>query len=49
MKHNLMYIDNILVIVLFIKGLYNKDIRHRVVVAKNVNTLLDAFKVAHWN
>ena len=29
---------------LFIKILYNEDIRQRVTGAKNVNTLLDAFK-----
>ena len=42
-------IDNKLVIVLLIKNLYNNDIRHRVTGAKNVNTLLDAFKTAQWN
>ena len=36
-------IDNKLIIILFIKNLYNKDIRQRVGDAKNVNTLLDAF------
>ena len=41
-------IDNKLVIVLFIKNFYNKDIRCRVAGAKNVNTILDAFKMAHW-
>ena len=44
-----MKIDNKLVIVLFIKNLYNKDIRHRVAGVKNVNPLLDAFKMAQWN
>ena len=38
-------IDNKLMIVLFIKNFYNKDIMHRVTDAKNVNTLLDAFKM----
>ena len=42
-------IDNKLVIVLFIKNLYNKDIRHRVAGAKNVYTLLDGFKTAQWS
>ena len=46
MKHDLTNIDNKLVIVLFITNLYNKDISHRVAGAKNVNTLLDAFKMA---
>ena len=49
MKHDPMNIDNKLVIVLFIKNLYNKDIRCRVADAKNVNTLLDVFKMAQWN
>ena len=49
MKHDPTNIDNKLVIVLFIKNLYNKDIRHRVASAKNVNTLLYAFKKAQWN
>ena len=46
MKYHPTSIDNKLVIVLFIKNLYNKDISHRVAGAKNVNTLLDAFKTA---
>ena len=36
-------------IILFIKNLYNTDIRRRVAGAKNVNTLLDAFKMAQCN
>ena len=49
MKHDHANIDDKLVIILFTKNLYNKDIRHRVVGAKNVNMLLDAFKMAQWN
>ena len=49
MKHDPTNIDNKPVIVLFIKNLYNKDIKHRVAGVKNVNTLLDAFKRAQWN
>ena len=49
MKHDPANIDNKLVIVLFIKDLYNKDIWHGVAVAKHVNTLLDAFNTAQWN
>ena len=45
MKHDAANIDNKLVIVLFLKNLYNQDIRHRVAGAKNVNTLLDDFKM----
>ena len=37
---------NKLMIVLFIKNLYNNDIRGRVTGAKNVNILLDTFKTA---
>ena len=49
MKHDPRNIDNKLVIVLFIKNIYNKDIRHRVAGTKNGNTLLDASKMAQWN
>ena len=49
MKCDPVNINNKLVIVLFIKNLYNKDIRCRIAGAKNVNTLLDAFKMAQWN
>ena len=49
MKHDPANIDNKIVIFLFIKNLYNKDIRHRVTGAKNVDMLLDAFKKAQWN
>ena len=44
-----MSIDNKLVIMLFIKNIYNKDIRWRVAGVKNINTLLDVFKMAQWN
>ena len=49
MKHNPTTIDNKLVIILFIKNLYNKDIRKRVAGTTNVNTLLDTFKTVQWN
>ena len=49
MKCNLMNIDYKLVTVLLIKNQYNKDIRCRVAGAKNVNTLLDTFKMAQCN
>ena len=49
MNCKLINIDNKLVIVLVIKNLYNKYKRHRVAGAKNVNALLDAFKVVPWN
>ena len=42
-------IDIKLVIVLFLKNLYNKDISWRVAGDKTINTLLDAFKTAQWN
>ena len=42
-------INNKLVIVLFVKNIYNKEIHRRVVGAKNFNTLLDAFKSAQMN
>ena len=37
-------INNKHVIVLFIENMYNEEIHRRVAGAKNVNTLLDAFK-----
>ena len=40
---------NKLVILLFVKNLYNKEICRRVAGAKNINTLLDAFKSAQMN
>ena len=46
MKHDPTTIDNKLVMLLFIKILYNKHIRQRVAGAKNVNTVLDMFKTA---
>ena len=49
MKHHPTTIDNKLMIILFIKNLYNKDIRQRVAGAKNVNTFLEAFNMAQWN
>ena len=49
MEYDLMNIDNKLVIILFIKNHYNKDIRQRVAGAKTVNTLLDTFKMAPWD
>ena len=42
-------INNKLVIVLFVKNMYNKEICRRVTGAKNINTLLDAFKSAQMN
>ena len=49
MHGDLMTIGNKFLIILFIKNLYNKDIIQRVAGAKNVNTLLNAFKMAQWN
>ena len=49
MKHDQTTTDNKLMIIHFIKNFYNKDIRQRVAGAKNVNTLLDAFKMAQRN
>ena len=49
MKCDAMTIDNMLVIMLFLMNLYNKDIRQRVTGAKNINTLLDAFTMVQWN
>ena len=34
--------------ILFIKNLYNNDKRQRVAGVKNIDTLLDAFKMAQW-
>ena len=42
-------INNKLVIILFIKNMYNKEICRRVAGAKNINTLLDAFKSVQLN
>ena len=42
-------INNKLVIVLFVKNMYSKEIHRRVAGAKNINTLLDAFKSAQMN
>ena len=42
--HNLV---TILIILLFIKNVYNKDIRQYVAGAKAINILADAFKLAH--
>ena len=42
-------INNKLVIVLFVKNMYNKEIHRRVASAKNINTLLDTFKSAQMN
>ena len=41
--------NNKLVIVLFVKNMYNKEICIRLAGAKNINTLLDAFKSAQMN
>ena len=49
MKMDPSTINNKLVIVLFIKNMYNKEIHGRVAGAKNINTLLDAFKSAQMN
>ena len=49
MKMDLSTINNKLVIVLFIKNMYNKEFCRRVAGAKNINTLLDAFKSAQMN
>ena len=42
-------INNKLVIRFFVKNMYNKEILRRVAGAKNINTLLDAFKSARMN
>ena len=49
MKMDPSTINNKLVIVLFIKNMYSKEICRRVAGAKNINTLLDAFKSAQMN
>ena len=49
MKMDPSMINNKLVIVLFLKNMYNKEIHRRVAGAKNINTLLDAFKSAQMN
>ena len=49
MKMDPSTINNKLVIVLFVKNMYNKEIHRRVAGAKNINTLLDAFKSAQMN
>ena len=49
MKMDPTTIDNKLMITLFIKNLYNRDIRQSVAGAKNVNTFLDPFRMAQWN
>ena len=49
MKMDPSTINTKLVIVLFVKNMYNKEICRRVVGAKNINTLLDAFKSAQMN
>ena len=40
-------ITNGVIIFLFVKNLYDKDIWRRVAGAKTLNTLVDAFKLAH--
>ena len=42
-------IHNKIVLVLFVKNMYNKELHRRVTGAKNINTLLDAFKSAQMN
>ena len=42
-------ITNRVIISLFIKNIYNKDIRRRVARAKAIITLTDAFRLAHHN
>ena len=49
MKMDPSTINNKLVIVLFVKNKYNKEIHRRVTGAKNINTLLDTFKSAQMN
>ena len=49
MKMDPSTINNKLVIVLFVKNLYKKEIHRRVAGAKNINTLLDVFKSAQMN
>ena len=49
MKMDPSTINNKLVIVLFVKNMYNKVIHRRVAGAKNINTLLGTFKSAQMN
>ena len=49
MKMDPSTINNKLVIALFIKNMYIKKIHRRVVGAKNINTLLNAFKSTQMN
>ena len=49
MKMDPSTINNKLVIVLFVKNMYNKEIHRRVAGAKNINILLNAFKSAQMN
>ena len=49
MKTDPSTINNILVIVLFVKNIYNKEIHRRVAGVKNINTHLDTFKSAQMN
>ena len=42
-------ITNRVIIFQFVKNLYNKDIQRRVAGAKTLNTLADAFKLAHYS
>ena len=44
MKMDPSTINNKQVIIFFVKNMYNKEICRRVAGAKNINTLLDAFK-----
>ena len=46
MKMDPSIMNNKLVIVLYVKNVYNKGIHRKVAGAKNINTLLDAFKSA---
>ena len=47
MRIDLANITNHVIIFLFIKNLYNKDIRLQVAGAKTISTLVDAFTLAH--
>ena len=49
MKMDPRTIENKLVIILFVKNMYNKEIHRSVAGAKNINTLLDTFKSAQMN
>ena len=49
MKMDPSTINNKLVIILFVKNMYSKEICRTVAGAKNINTLLDAFKSAQMN